>query len=354
MMRDLRQEASAILKVDLTAIQQNWQSLDRLSSPDTETAAVVKADGYGLGAAEIARCLYRVGTRSFFVAQAKEGAVLRETLPGDCRIFVLNGHMRGDTALMTTHQLIPLLNSTDQFARHRQELSGHPFGLQLNTGMNRLGLDPEELSEILSYEDADRAVLVMSHLACADEPGHAMNAYQLKRFHEMTHGLTIPRSLAATGGILLADAYHFSLTRPGIGLYGCLPFSEARPVVTLDLPVIQTRTIANGESVGYGAQWKASRPCRIATISAGYADGIFRRLGDRASLWYEQQECPIVGRISMDLITVDVSSLNCEPSYLQLFGAQQSVDDLAIPADTIGYEMLTSLGSRYNRAYGTV
>jgi alanine racemase len=191
----------------------------------------------------------------------------------------------------------------------------------------------------------------MSHLACADDPALPMNAQQLKRFETMTEGLPAPRSLAATGGVLMGPAYHFDLTRPGIGLYGGLPFIDARPVVQLDVPVIQVRDVAAGETVGYANAWTATEPSRIATISAGYADGLIRAMGPKAVLHAGGTAVPVVGRVSMDLIGVDVTALPGDPDNLQMIGPHQSVDTVAGFSDTIGYEVLTSLGARYRRVY---
>ena len=343
--------AESILRISLDAVQANWRALDRMSAPHVETAAVVKADGYSLGAAEIAVCLRQAGARSFFVAQAAEGAQIRRSLDDSARIFVLGGHMSGDEAHLAGCRLIPMLNSREQFARHVRLLPGRPFGLQLNTGMNRLGMDAEEFRDILPAALEAGPELVMSHLACAEEPGNGMNARQLKVFLDMAGSVKVPKSLAATGGILLGPDYHFDMTRPGIGLYGCFPYAAAEPVVSLDIPVIQVRTVKPGGAVGYGADWVAKEERRIATISAGYADGIFRMLGSRAVLHWKRRSCPVVGRISMDLITVDVTGLPADPESLQLLGGSQPVDDLASAAQTIGHEVLTSLGGRYKRVY---
>jgi len=196
-----------------------------------------------------------------------------------------------------------------------------------------------------------RPRLLVSHLACADEPGHPMNHHQLATFRAMTEGCEVPRSIAATGGILLGPDYHLDLTRPGIGLYGGAPFTDAYPVVALDLPVIQIRDVAQGETVGYGGAWTASGPVRIATLAAGYADGVLRYLTNRATVWAGDTPCPVVGRVSMDLLTVDVTHLPEVPESLALLGAHQGIDDLAEAAGTIGYEILTALGDRYRRRY---
>jgi alanine racemase len=196
-------------------------------------------------------------------------------------------------------------------------------------------------------------VLALSHLACADEPDHPMNAAQADAFAALAGRLPGVRcSLAATGGVLLGPRFHHGLTRPGIGLYGGLPFAAARPVVTLALPVIQVRDVAPGEAVGYGAAWTAPAPARIATVAAGYADGLIRALGAGGlALHAGEVACPIVGRVSMDLITADVTGLPEVPSHLEILNARQGVDDLARAAGTIGYEILTSLGARYDRVY---
>ncbi len=337
------------LTIDLGAIQRNWQALDRQNS--SETAAVVKANAYGLGVARVAKCLAEVGARRFFVAAAEEGVRLREALGPDLPIYVFSGHMAGDTVAISQAGLIPLLNSVDQMLRHFEALPQAAFGIQLDTGMNRLGMEPAEWQAVRAIAEAQNLSLVMSHLACADEPEHPMNEKQLHLFRDMTAGLSVPRSLGATGGILLGQAYHFDLCRPGIGLYGGAPFDAAEPVVTLDVPIIQVRDVLPGETVGYGNTWRAAEPRRVATIAAGYADGIIRQMSPWAKLYSGDVACPVVGRISMDLIGVDVTELDPCPDSLQLLGGHQGVDAVADHAHTIGYEILTSLGARYARRY---
>lgn len=343
--------ATAALTIDLTALTDNWRALDALSTPDVETAACVKADGYGLGAARVARALSKAGARTFCVAVAEEGAALRETLGDDTRIFVFGGHMRGDTDMIGDLNLIPMLNSIDQVTRHLESLPGAAFGVQLDSGMNRLGMEPAEWSALRDILLAQAPVVIMSHLACADEASHVMNARQLAAFREMTDGAGAPLSLAATGGVLLGEPFHFNLTRPGIGLYGGAPFTQAKPVVRLSLPVIQTRNVAVGETVGYGNIWKATRPSKIATVSGGYADGLIRAIGRNMRLFHDGKACPLVGRVSMDLITVDVTDLPQTPKSLDILCPEQGIEDLASAAGTIGYEILTSLGARYTRHY---
>ncbi|WP_371169729.1 alanine racemase [Aliiroseovarius sp. 2305UL8-7] len=339
------------LTIDLDAVAANWRALDAKSDQGVQTSAVVKADAYGLGVGKVGRALAAAGARRFFVAVPEEGAALREALGPGPEISVFAGHMPGDTDMIHDLGLVPMLNSVDQLTRHFEALPGHPFGIQLDTGMNRLGMEAAEWGPLRELIVAQNPRLIMSHLACADEPTHLMNRQQLETFHEMTEGLDVPRSLAATGGILMGSDYHFDLTRPGIGLYGGLPFDAAAPVVSLDLPVVQIRDVAPGESVGYSNTWVAEYQTRVATVCGGYADGISRKISNKAVMFHEDTPCPILGRVSMDLITVDVTHLREIPKSLTLLGTQQNADDLADVAGTIGYEVLTQLGARYARYY---
>lgn len=339
------------LHIDLEAVAANWRALDALSARDCETGACVKADGYGLGAEPVAARLMAEGCRAFFVASADEGAVLRRHVGPEPRIYVFYGHMPGDTAMLTGADLVPLLCSVAQLTTHLEAAPRHPFGVQLDTGMNRLGLKMADWAAVAEIALRARPVLVMSHLASADDPLSPANEAQLRRFREMTDGISVPRSLAATGGTLLGAAYHFDMTRPGIGLYGGAPFAEAQPVVTLDLPVVACLDVAEGERVGYDGTWTAPAATRIATVAGGYADGLFRRLSGRFDLMAGPVPCPAVGRVSMDLIGVDVGHLDADPETLRVLDHRQGVDALAARAGTIGYEVLTSLGRRYRRAY---
>lgn len=343
--------AQAQLFIDLKALQANWRALDAHSGAGVQTGATVKANGYGLGAGHVAHALAHAGARRFFVALAEEGIAVRAAIGPELPIHVYSGHMEGDARLMADARLIPMINSAEQLARHFEALPGHPFGVQLDTGMNRLGMEAGEWEAVAAIALAQKPQLIMSHLACADEPDHPMNPYQLAEFHRLTDGAGVPRSLAATGGVLLGREYHFDITRPGIGLYGARPFVEAQPVVRLSIPVIQIRDVVAGETVGYGNTFTAPRDMRLATISAGYADGIQRALSGRATLWAGDVPCPLVGRVSMDLLTIDVSDAPEPPDMLDLIGPHQGVDTLADVIDTIGYEILTGLGHRYARHY---
>jgi alanine racemase len=340
---------TGLLTIDLDAIAANWCALAKLSQG--QTGAVVKANAYGCGAAEVAARLAREGARCFFVATAEEGAALRKTLGQGPEINIFSGHMASDTALIRDLVLTPMLNSPEQAARHRAALPDRPYGVQLDSGMNRLGMEAPEWAATRAELEAGPLTLVMSHLACADEPNHPLNVTQLKTFHDMTAGTAAPRSLSATGGILLGPEYHFDLTRPGVGIYGGAPFAQARPVVRLSLPVVQIRDVAVGETVGYAAGFTAERKTKIATVSAGYADGLIRYMSNAAHLFAGDLPCRLAGRVSMDLLTVDVTDLSEMPEALDILGPHQGVDDLATVAGTIGYEILTSLGRRYERRY---
>jgi alanine racemase len=341
--------AQADLTIDLDAICANWRALAAMNAG--ETAAVVKANAYGLGVEKVAPVLAREGARTFFVAIAEEGVTLRTVLGPGPTICVFGGHMEGDAPLIRDADLVPMINSIDQMLRHVEALPGHPFGIQLDSGMNRLGMEPAEWSALRDIALSQKPLLVMSHLACSDEAGHGMNPFQLQTFRQMTDGIDAPRSLAATGGTILGPDYHFDMTRPGIGLYGGMPFVDAMPVAHLSVPVIQVRDVNPGESVGYGNSWVARIPGRVATISAGYADGIIRAMGPKAYVWAGETRCKILGRVSMDLIGVDVSAVKELPDTVEMLGQHQSIDTLADAAGTIGYEILTALGGRYARRY---
>jgi alanine racemase len=347
--------ATGELFIDTEAVAANWRALDRMSGPTTRTGAVMKADAYGLGMARVASRLAREGVRDFFVATAEEGLELRRVLGGDAgtgaAIHLFYGHMAADTAAIGEAGLVPLLCSVAQLTRHLEALPGHPFGIQLDTGMNRLGLHMRDWADVAELALRARPRLVMSHLASADDPRSDQSARQLARFREMTDGIAVPRSLAATGGTLLGSDYHFDLTRPGVGLYGGLPFASAEPVVRLSLPVIDCFDVEAGDTVGYDAAWTAPAPTRIATVAGGYADGLMRALSPGLEVMAGPVACAVVGRVSMDLITVDIGHLDRDPDEVTVLDPHRTVDSVARAAGTIGYEILTSLGRRYRRAY---
>ena len=341
---------SACLTVDLDAVVANWRALDALTAPQCETAAVVKGDGYGCGASRIGQALSQAGVSTFFVAVPSEGVALRAAIGTKPVIYVLGGYGEAESSAYATQNLRPVLNSADQARAWFRDHPGAPCAVQLDTGMNRLGMEAKEFASLGALPDSIK--LIMSHMGCADDPGQQINHAQLAEFSRLTSKLSIPKSLSATAGLLLGEDYHFDLTRMGIGLYGGWPFREARQVVTVEAPIIQTRELSSGETVGYGSSWVAERPSRIATISAGYADGLIRYLSHGATAYVRGQPVPFAGRVSMDLITLDVTDCSCAPGEMvEILGPNQSIDDLAKSAGTIGHEILTSLGSRYSRVY---
>lgn len=357
--------ATAFLTIDLDAVTANWRRLKAMVG-GAETAAVVKADGYGLGAVPVARALERAGAKTFFVATIDEGIAVRAALP-DSTIFVLGGPLPGATADIAEHRLTPVLNSLEQvglwvgFARSKgEELAA---ALHFDTGMSRLGLDAPAVARLAG--DAAllagiRPVLVMSHMACADEPDHAKNRAQLDAFSALQAGLPAARrSLGASSTIFLGPDYHFDLVRPGAALYGLNP-QPGKPnpmadVVRLSARILQVRDVDTPMTVGYGASHRVTARGRIAVVAAGYADGLFRSLGNCGFGCIEGVRVPVVGRISMDLTTFDVSHLPSEAArpgaLVDLIGPGHDADELAAEAGTIGYEVLTALGSRYTRLY---
>ena len=342
-----------ILTIDLAAVRANWRALDILSGA-AETGVAVKANAYGCGATQIATALADAGCKTFFVATLEEGIVLRAAMERPA-IHILNGIAdRREATAAIANDLQPCLNHRGQVdAWVRSE--GGACALQLDSGMSRLGLPPEDLETVPSGLDIR---LLMSHLSCADEADHHSNETQRERFVESAEILKAraPKallSLGATGGTMLGADYHFNLVRCGIGIYGGHPFADAQPVASLQTPILQVREIPQGQSVGYGWAWTADRPSRIGTLPLGYADGMHRALSNGAMFYFGGEPVNLVGRVSMDLITVDLTD---HPTahvgdYLEVLGAHQTVDDLATSAGTIGYEILTSLGQRYTKRY---
>ena len=356
--------AGAILTIDLGAIRENYRRL-RAQLGGVRCAAVVKADGYGLGARQVAAALVAEGCDTFFVAQLAEGVALREALGAKPAIYVLNGMPPGSESEAVGAKLSAVVNSVDQLVAWRQAArrAGQrlPAAIQVDSGMSRLGMSPQEVERIAADPHAFDGVdvtFVMSHLACADEPEHPANERQLLEFERLRKLLpAVPASLANSSGIFLGQRYHFDLARPGAALYGINP-TPARPnpmlpTVRLEAKVIQTRDVASGAGVGYGHTFHATAPMKAATISLGYADGWHRRAASAA--WFEGVRLPFLGRVSMDSIILDISAVPSgrlgEGDFVELLGPSQSVDDAAGHAGTIGYEILTSFGHRFHRRY---
>jgi alanine racemase len=361
---------TAILTIDLDALAANYRRLRELASP-AECAAVVKADAYGLGMAEAAPMLWHQGCRTFFVATPGEARSLRKLLP-QAIIYVLAGLMPGTADMFRKHGLRPVLNSAEEIREwaHFSAMVGEalPCAVHIDSGMNRLGLSAAEIDAIAAARDLWSAVtlsLVMSHLACADEPEQPKSATQRKIFDELRARL--PRTLASlanSAGILLGRAYTYDVVRPGIALYGGKPQPRAThefvPVVHLKGRILQVRNVPAGETVGYGATRTLRRPSRVATVSVGYADGFFRSLstkdGETGFVAYAgPHAAPILGRVSMDLITIDVTDVpeahSARGGWVELMGPHVTAQALAHHAGTIDYEVLTNLGARAFRRY---
>ena len=361
--------AAATLTIDLDAIAENYRRLKgRLTGADC--AAVVKADAYGLGAAQVAPVLAQAGARSFFVAQLDEAIALRKILdrvsPAPS-IHVLNGLMAGAEAEYLAHALLPVLNSLGEIDAWRALAAERDTALaaavHIDTGMNRLGLPADELAVIAADHgrlDGITPTSLLSHLACAEERDNPMNAAQLAAFTAACARLpAAPASLANSSGIFLGPDYHFDLARPGVALYGVNPTPNTTnpmaQVVRLQGKILQVRTIDAPQSVGYGATHRVAGPTRIATLGVGYADGYLRSLSSRGHAFIGNWRVAVVGRVSMDLITLDVTSVppeSARPGVLvDLIDPETGLDTLAGEAGTIGYELLTALGRRYHRAY---
>lgn len=367
--RDISAEidgASGYLTIDLAALARNYALLARDVAP-ARAAAVVKADAYGLGADRVAPRLYAEGCRHFFVAQFVEALRLRPLLADDARIFVLNGLLPGNESACARHGIVPVINSLEQWRQWADaaKAAGRilPGVLQFDTGMSRLGVPPEEreaLAALVKAEAGIAVLFVMSHLASADDAESAQNASQLAEMQAVAAAFPqFDLCFANSGGIFLGQPYHGVLARPGIALYGGAPVSgranPMEPVVSLDVAVVQTRTVQAGARVGYSGTHVVTGETRLATIAAGYADGLSRSLSGRGAVYCDGIRLPIVGRVSMDSITIDISALPqgrlTLGSRVELLGPNQTLEDVARDAGTISYEILTGLGNRYQRIY---
>ena len=350
--------------VDLAAVGENYRKLSRHVLP-ARVGAVLKADAYGLGAAPVARRLYRAGCRDFFVAVFDEGLALRNHLGRDARIFVLHGPAEGEESGFAAAALIPVLNTLKQMGRwgvlERPAQGGNPVAIQLDTGMHRLGLAPEKLGEAIGLLGDERdLVLVMSHLACAEDEHDPANERQCRAFDDAFGGRRGPpeRSLANSCGSVFVAHRRESIVRSGIALFGGmqrLGATALRPVVRLQAPVLQVQSVPPGEGVGYGLTAARARARRIATIGIGYADGWARTLTGRGGAWFKTARLPIVGAISMDSLAIDASDPGAdtltEGDMVELIGPSQSLATVADEAGTIPYEVLVRLGQRLRRIY---
>jgi alanine racemase len=362
-------EAGGILTIDLGAVAANWKKLSSTTVP-VECAAVVKADAYGCGLEPVARKLVEVGCRTFFVADLAEGRRLRAVAP-NCDIYLLNGIMPGTAPAVAEARLRPVINSTTELAEWDSFVATKGWrggaALHVDTGMRRLGVSPEEAIAIAARLQSENhgLKLLMSHLACADTPDHALNDKQVRLFRDIRINYRgLASSLANSSGIFMGSTVHCDLVRPGIALYGSNPTpgrrNPMRPVFELKGRIIQVRAVDRGDTIGYGASFSVARPSRIATIALGYGDGYLRSAGASkakaaAHVVIGGRQCPVVGRVTMDLITADVTELPegtvRRGDFATVIGDGIDVDELGAAMGTVGYEVLTHLGRRYHRIY---
>ena len=357
----------SFLEIHLDRVRWNYLSVQKMLAKGTECAAVVKADSYGLGAIAISLELYKAGCRHFYVATIDEGVIIREVVGSKAQIYVLHDPCEAAPEDFSEYNLIPVLNSQADIARWSSaaERTGKKQSvvLHIDTGMNRLGLSAAEVEQLINNIQTLSSLdicIVMSHLACADEPEHFKNAEQLNLFQKQTKqlGLSSLLSFANSAGIFLDSTYHFDQVRSGAALYGLNPRptlqNPVRGTITLKARILQIRDVNAGETVGYGASYKVPALAKLATISAGYADGYLRSLTESGMVCIGGQKCPVVGRVSMDAIVADVSAVTPVPQvgeWAEIIGQCQTVEDVALQAGTLGYEILTSLGNRYTRIY---
>ncbi len=355
--------AGAVLTIDLDAVTANYMTLKQHLG-DVECAAVVKADAYGLSSEKVGPALADAGCNVFFVAHVNEAIRLRRVLP-ECEVHVLHGVTPGSEDTFIEFNLIPMLGSLEDIERWRQYCGEQPrpCDIHLDTGMLRLGLPPGEqkvLCDDLSLIEGMDIRLIASHLASADDPKATQNIDQLSAFQKLRGAIPAGRaSFCNSSGIFLGSDYHFDLARPGVALYGINPTpSKPNPmksVVSLRARIVQVRDASASDTVGYSATHILTKPARVATIAIGYADGIPRSLSNNSCVYIGNHRIPIIGCVSMDLITLEVSDvpkhLAAPGQWVELIGPHHTVDDMADDAGTIGYEILTSLGRRYHRVY---
>lgn len=362
--------AGAVLTIDLVALKENWRRLNSRAGR-AECGAAVKGNCYGLGIDPLAQALWEAGCRSFFVARPKEGEELRELLP-EATIYILDGLFAGQAEFYAKLNLCPALISIEEarewaaFGRvYGRRL---PCALHVDTGINRLGFSLAEFEALLADRftlEGLNVTLLMSHLACADEPNHPLNQRQREAFGHVRAKLPgVAASLANSSGVFLGEGFTHELVRPGIALYGGNPTPNVAnpmlPVAILEGAVMQLRDVAAGDTVGYGATWTAARQSRIAVLGAGYKDGVPRALSSRepqgpAQVFINGRRCPVIGRISMDMMAIDITGMPegsvRRGTRAEILGRHIGIDEAASWAGTISYELLTRLGSRYARLY---
>jgi len=353
------------LRVNLDNLRYNYEAIKKRVGT-AKIGACVKADAYGLGAAQVSRALYGAGCRIFFVATAGEGKILRDSVGPNSAIYVLNGPSPRDKGVLLGAKLKPVINSLEQarfWAQISDSVNEPPYtAIHIDTGMNRLGFDEEEFKEFARDKKLWTSLnpeWVMSHLACAPDKDHPLNAKQLAKFKRAAAQLPMtPLSLANTAGTYLGKPYHFQMVRPGIGLYGGYATKnpeqeDIRTVATLLAPILQIRNINKGDTLGYDASYTAPRDMQIAVLGAGYADGVPVLASNKGFATLHDEAVPIVGRVSMDITMVDITNVHMhkEVGGVVVFRGDQ-LENEAREIGTINYEMLTRMGQRLRRDYG--
>lgn len=355
------------LTIGLSALTENYQKIQTMVGGQCTAAAVVKANAYGCGIAPVSQALEAAGARHFFVATLPEALELRTILESDAAVYMLNGFQHQDEQLYVAENIIPVLSSAAEI-EHYAALAAKqgrtlPAVIHIDTGMNRLGLEPGDLETLPEKLSGFDVRLVMSHFASSDEKDSPQNARQYAAFKKCGAGFPkTPKSLSNSSAIFRSPDYHFDMVRPGMCLYGLNPTpvqdNPMRRVVKIDVPVLQVREVQKGETCGYGATYRFENKTRLAIVSMGYADGYLRHLSNKGTLYWKEYACPVRGRVSMDLTIVDLSAVPeretpAPGDMMEVIGAHQSADDVAAAGGTIGYEILTSLSRRYQRVYKT-
>jgi alanine racemase len=363
--------AGNILTVDLAALAENWRVLKRRADSRCDVGAVVKADAYGLGLEPVAQTLRAAGCTTFYVAHLDEGLALRPVVGPGPRIVVMHGPNRGTERDFAAHRLVPALSTPGQIAAWRAFAIANDVLMesliQIDTGMNRLGLTAAEFAAHMDNPDGFLGLTplaLMSHLACAEILEHPLNKVQQERFASALSTFRLKfadakGSLVNSAGVFLGKAFHYDFARPGVALYGVNPTPAAAnpmiPVVRLQAKILQVRRVDAASPVGYGATFQAPDGAKLATVSMGYADGLLRSWGNGGHAFIDDLRVPVAGRVSMDLTTFDVSNVPDSAlipgAMIDIIGSRQSVDDVAKNSGTIGYEILTALGRRYHRRY---
>lgn len=359
--------SNSFLEINIDSIIHNYQLINNKVG-NTECAAVLKADAYGMGASVVAKALDKVGCSTFFVATIDEGIELRACFSkNENQIAVLSGLLEGSEDIFYSNKLTPVLNDTEQIKKwaiyNKQKKISAPSILHIDTGMNRLGLTINELYDILKNPTELKELHVewiMSHLACGDQPRDIMNEKQLSVFLNAKKEFpNVKASLANSAGVFLGQSYHLDMVRPGIALYGSgsgsIPSKPLKQVIRLYSRILQIRTLSTGASVGYGASYRVSEATRVATVGLGYADGYLRSLSNCSWVFFNGFRLPVIGRISMDYITVDITQIASEKiktgDFIEIIGDKFTLDDLATVANTVPHELLTRLGTRHHRIY---